>query len=156
MRSVNRSVAAQGRNLLIALPVLLAVIGSGMGRAGAVDRTVSDGVYAARQAERGKTVYAQRCAVCHGVDLDGGVDTEDASRVPALRRANFGVTRRTLENLYGFVRESMPRDEPGALADRVYADLIAYILQQNGFPAGADDLPTEGAALRAIAIVGAR
>jgi cytochrome c len=117
----------------------------------AADRTVWDGVYTTPQAARGKTIYAAECQSCHGENLSGGFDA--AEQVPALKREDFGLTRRDLNNLYGFVLESMPRNEPGNLSAGNAVDVIAYILQQNGFPAGGTDLVPDPSVLEAILIV---
>ena len=34
--------------------------------------SVWDGVYTEEQAKRGETIYYERCAVCHGAQLEGG------------------------------------------------------------------------------------
>jgi cytochrome c len=117
----------------------------------AADRTVWDGVYTTAQATRGKAIYSAECQKCHGENLSGGFDA--AEQVPALKREDFGLTRRDLNNLYGFVLESMPRDEPGNLSAGNAVDVIAYILQQNGFPAGGTDLVPDASLLEAILIV---
>jgi mono/diheme cytochrome c family protein len=117
----------------------------------AADRTVWDGVYTTAQAARGKAIYTAECQSCHGENLSGGFDA--AEQVPALKREDFGLTRRDLNNLYGFVLESMPRNEPGNLSAANAVDVIAYILQQNGLPAGGTDLVPDPSVLEAILIV---
>ncbi len=34
----------------------------------------------------------------------------------------------------------MPDSAPGALTDRQYVDIVAYILKENSYPAGKDEL----------------
>ena len=41
----------------------------------------------------------------------------------------------------------MPRDAPGSLSARAYADLIAYILQANKLPSGNQELDRNRTAL---------
>jgi hypothetical protein len=36
----------------------------------------------------------------------------------------------------------MPRNNPGSLTEEIYLDLLAYILQTNGYPEGAAELST--------------
>jgi hypothetical protein len=48
-----------------------------------------------------------------------------------------------LESLYSNIKMSMPRNAPGSLETATYLDIVAYILQQNGFPAGASDLSSD-------------
>ena len=117
----------------------------------AADKSVWDGVYTTSQASRGKAIYAASCQMCHGENLGGGFDA--AVQVPALKREDFGLIRRDLNNLYGFVLDSMPRNEPGNLSAGNAVDVIAYILQQNGFPAGGTDLVPDPSVLEAILIV---
>jgi hypothetical protein len=50
------------------------------------------------------------------------------------------------------VRTLMPDDDPGGLERRAYADVMAYLLRMNGYPAGAAELPADDAALRRIRI----
>jgi hypothetical protein len=55
-----------------------------------------------------------------------------------------------LGDLFSFVVERMPKNDPGSLSQREYADVIAYILRLNGMPAGPRDLPSDSLALNAI------
>ncbi|MND03959.1 hypothetical protein D3C83_240170 [compost metagenome] len=50
----------------------------------------------------------------------------------------------------------MPQNAPDSLGDRAYVDLVAYLLQANGSPAGAQELPLDVAELERISIVSAR
>jgi len=62
------------------------------------------------------------------------------------------LTRRDLNNLYGFILESMPRNEPGNLSANNAVDVLSYILQQNGFPSGTDELKPDPSVLEEILI----
>ena len=46
----------------------------------------------------------------------------------------------------------MPKNDPGILTPREYADLSAYLLMLNGMPAGSAELPADAAALEKIRI----
>jgi hypothetical protein len=46
----------------------------------------------------------------------------------------------TLEPLFTFIKTTMPGNTPGSLDDRAYADIIAFILEANGLPAGTREL----------------
>jgi len=113
--------------------------------------TVRDGVYSSAQAERGKANYSVYCRACHSEDLSGGSDGGDPA--PALRTSDFGLKRRDLGNLYGYIRKAMPRDDPGSLTSTMTADIVAYLLQANGFPPGESELPAGQDALSQIRIV---
>jgi hypothetical protein len=38
----------------------------------------------------------------------------------------------------------MPADDPASLEDRRYLDILAYLIQANGFPAGSRELTAAG------------
>src|SRR5262249_18330699 len=45
----------------------------------------------------------------------------------------------------------MPPDRPGGLGDSTYADLLAFIVQENGATSGENELPSDATALQATA-----
>ena len=45
-----------------------------------------------------------------------------------------------------------PQSEPPALVVQVYADVLAYILQVNGYPGGDKELPTDTGAQQAMSL----
>ena len=51
--------------------------------------------------------------------------------------------RRTARDLYRELRRTMPDDNPGGLPRQTYVDVMAYILELNGYPAGPDELPPD-------------
>ena len=111
-------------------------------------RTVWDGVYSEEQATRGATLYADRCARCHGDGL-GGVES-----APALTGSAFYANweGETLESLFERMRSSMPADKPGSLSRAQNADVLAHMLKMGGYPAGATALDGQAGALTTIAI----
>jgi len=58
----------------------------------------------------------------------------------------------TLGDLFDRIQSTMPADNPGSLKPADAADIIAYMLQVNMFPAGQTDLASETAALKKIKI----
>ena len=122
----------------------------GMAQSGA--RSVWDGVFTEAQAERGREAYDVSCASCHQADLSGGVLVGD-DEAPALRNVERLTARKDLDTLFTFVKNGMPADAPASLTDATYIDIVTYLLQQNGFPAGRDELKADAAALKTIAIV---
>jgi hypothetical protein len=52
-----------------------------------------------------------------------------------------------------FVKRNMPADNAGTLSDPAYVDVLAYILQQNTFPAGTAELKPDADLLKSILIV---
>lgn len=101
-------------------------------------RTVADGIYTDAQAARGQASYEAACARCHRPDL-GGADG------PALKGDRFTrmFAGRPLHGLYERVTTTMPRNAPASLAETVYLDILAHLLRENGFPAGAGELTME-------------
>jgi S-disulfanyl-L-cysteine oxidoreductase SoxD len=79
-------------------------------------------------ADRGKAVYASRCAQCHGEDLQG---TSFGDGTPALKREDF-LANRDLNELFAQLRRAMPFNAPATLSDREYADVFAFLLKENG------------------------
>ena len=112
-------------------------------------RSVRDGVYTEAQAARGKTVYAEQCVECHKEDLRG-----DQQMTPSLVGIAF-TFRWKDKNLYDYfvgMRNTMPQSAPGSLSEETYADLVAYLLSEIGYPSGDEELPPDAAALESIAI----
>jgi mono/diheme cytochrome c family protein len=111
-------------------------------------RTVWDGVYTAAQAERGRMAYAQSCASCHGEDLRG------RSTAPSLVEESFLFlwSDMSVGDLFERTRMLMPSDRPNSLPSATYADIIAFIAQKNGYPAGSADLGTDVETLKRILI----
>jgi mono/diheme cytochrome c family protein len=112
-------------------------------------RTTLDGVYSDAQAKRGEAVYSQSCASCHGPDL-AGLDT-----APSLTGPEFNTSwgDLPLSDLFERVRTTMPADAAGSLPPQQYADVVAFLLAKDNFPAGAADLPADGDALKQIKFV---
>jgi len=108
--------------------------------------SVWDGVYTQEQAERGKSVYAKQCASCHGAELDG------SGTAPPLAGADFkgDWNGQTIDDLFEKMQTSMPADQPGRLSREQNADILAFLLSSNAFPAGPKDLPTDAAVLQTI------
>src|SRR5579862_1563843 len=105
------------------------------------------GVYAEAQALRGAAIYAENCAQCHTPTLEGG------DLAPALTGPSF-VARWTagkpLSDLFDYMRSEMPLNSPGGLTARHNADLLAFLLQKSGYPAGKTDLPSTSMTLAGV------
>lgn len=106
----------------------------------------SRAVYTATQSRRGKRVFMQNCAMCHGVKLQGAVGPALSGRKFRLMASNQNLTASTLRL---FIARHMPAYAPASLKPRQYDEVTAYILKQNGFPAGKTKLsPNNRAAKR--------
>ena len=108
--------------------------------------SVWDGVYAPAQADRGKSLYAAQCASCHGAALDG------SGQAPPLTGADFksNWNGQSADDLFETIQATMPADHPGNLPRPQTADILAFLLASNGFPPGANALPSDAAALAKI------
>jgi quinoprotein glucose dehydrogenase len=106
--------------------------------------SVNDGIYTAAQADRGKAVYAMTCAGCHGEKADGG------AAGPTLSGPDFtnGYKDGSAGALLNKISSDMPSNAPGSLEAQQYADVFAYILSINKYPAGSTEAPKDAAALK--------
>lgn len=107
------------------------------------------GHYTAEQAARGETQYRQSCLVCHGENLNDG-------EFGAPLAGNSFTTRwagTSMDALFDATRE-MPPGQTNSLSRQQYADLIAYILQENDIPSSNMALPTDAAELAMLFVPG--
>ena len=118
------------------------------GAAAQDERSVKDGVYSEAQARRGEVVYAEQCANCHGEGLEG-IDMS-----PPLVGSTFSSNWNTLTvgDLFDRIRTTMPIDRPGTITPQQNADVIAYMLMANQYPAGSGELPNTVTSLKTIKI----
>ena len=109
-------------------------------------KSVWDGVYTEEQANRGKQGYADQCSACHGPELTGG------EMAPALAGGEFiaGWDGLTVGDLFERIRISMPQNSPGTLSGQQNADILAFVLASNRFPAGSSELAKESMILKTI------
>lgn len=107
-----------------------------------------DGVYTAAQADQGQALYTKQCAMCHGVALQG------SGQNPPLTGDAFmqNWTGQTMADLYGKIQATMPATAPGSLKPDAVAQVMAYILRENKFPAGKKPLPDSADNLQNIHI----
>jgi mono/diheme cytochrome c family protein len=89
--------------------------------------------YTTAQAKAGLTVYAANCQSCHGADLNGG-------SAPAVAGTEFLTTVKTakwtLTDLRNYVVKVMPLYVPATLTPEQYANVVAFLLASNCYPAG--------------------
>jgi mono/diheme cytochrome c family protein len=96
--------------------------------------------YTAEQADRGHAAYRRACQDCHGYDLNNG----EFGGAPLngqyfVRHWGNGA----VAALYGYLLVKMPPDRPGKLNPQTYADLVAFLLSQNGYKPGPAELPPD-------------
>lgn len=94
-------------------------------------RTTKSGVYGREQAVRGQDVFLGLCKNCH---------------TPESHTSEAFVTKwngKQLSDLLQYIRDQMPKNEPGSLSAEEYADVLAYVLRLNRMPAGDADLSAD-------------
>lgn len=126
----------------------------------AADKTVWDGVYTEAQAARGKVAYEKGCQACHAANGAGGFGITYSGT--ALKGQRFvqtwendltglaayamspppGSTLAQKEQRHGDSDAPRGGKDPLSAADHV--DVLAYLFQLNGFPAGAAELTADG------------
>jgi mono/diheme cytochrome c family protein len=114
----------------------------------AVSQTAAP-TYTIAQAERGQARYEHSCQVCHGSSLDNG-DFGGAPLRGAWFQSHWGSG--DAGALFVYVRTTMPPDNPGGLNDTAYADILAFVLQGNGYPPGGQELPADAGALQRMTL----
>ncbi len=109
-------------------------------------RSVWDGVYTEEQAKRGEPLCNAECTFCHGTKLTGG------ESAPPLVGGEFlsNWNGLTLGALFERIRLTMPQDTPSRLSRQQKADILAYILSINKFPAGKAELQQKTELLKEI------
>jgi len=117
--------------------------------AAANSRSIWDGVYSPAQVERGKKAYEAQCGDCHGDNLQG-----DGKKSPALKGEPFlkDWKSKSVHRFIDATWRTMPPDDPRTLTRELCTDVAAYVLSQNGYPAGKSDLKADAPDLRQIII----
>ena len=100
-------------------------------------RSTLDGVFTSGQATAGRKLYGLRCKSCH---------TPEGHSATIKAKWNG----RLLSELFQYISENMPKDNPGGLEPDEDVQALAYLLQTTGMPAGNDALAADEAALSAI------
>jgi mono/diheme cytochrome c family protein len=97
--------------------------------------------FVSAQVAHGKKLYAGACAKCHGANLEG-------LNAPALKGPAFAPVSNshlTIGGVFNYMFTNMPADNPGKLKPQDYADLMAFLLNSNGYAAGATKLTADAA-----------
>jgi mono/diheme cytochrome c family protein len=126
--------------VVLSVALLWAIVMSAAARAREDPRTIVDRVYSVAQAERGEARFKTSCGSCHPPSSFGGGSFAER------------WDGQTMAEVFEFVSNAMPENDPGGLKQEEYADVLAYILRINAYPAGSDELPTDRDALKKLAI----
>ena len=150
VRSGRRPRQRRQKHLVRSAAIIGVLTGAILGNvpvANAQGQSIWDGIYTEPQAQRGATLYENGCAECHGESLEGG------EMEPSLMGGEFmwGWSGQSVGDLFERIRLSMPPGEPSALSRQEKADVVAFLLAQNGVPAGDVELADRASALGGIA-----
>jgi mono/diheme cytochrome c family protein len=125
---------------------------------------ISQAYYTEAQAERGKAYFYSACGVCHTADPKSQYGTMETSTGLGWHRGSAnsyglfvgdawlasasGIPGRpqrwdTVADLYNKVRTTQPAYDVAGLSTQEYLDVIAYLLKQNGLPAGNEELKND-------------
>ncbi|MBV6519924.1 MAG: hypothetical protein MNPFHGCM_00027 [Gemmatimonadaceae bacterium] len=102
--------------------------------------SVLKGIYTDDQARKGESTYGKFCLSCHDATEHAGAVFEDA------------WAGRPVYEFFVKIKTTMPDDEPGALKDQEYTDIVAYMLKLTGYPSGAAALPNDAEKMRGFLI----
>lgn len=107
------------------------------------------GYYTSAQAAAGKDVFDKTCAMCHGDHLQGG-------SAPALAGEQFlsvsQFQKMSAGYFFRFMSTHMPLNAPGSLSREQYLNILAYLLDANGYPSGPRELTADNDELNRIKI----
>jgi alcohol dehydrogenase (cytochrome c) len=95
--------------------------------------------FTSAQAALGEAAYTANCAQCHGSSLSDGAFGPPLKGVPFIQK--FGG--KSVEGLFTVTSTTMPTTAPGSLSPGVYAQIVAFILQQNAILPGSVELPAD-------------
>jgi mono/diheme cytochrome c family protein len=115
------------------------IAASALAQQPAPPQKIWEGVFNAEQAARGKGEFDQTCSRCHNLALIG------SERGPAIKGPTFlaQYEKGSVADLFITIRDTMPEGGPGTLNDDTKIDILAYILQQNGYPTGSAELKND-------------
>ena len=93
---------------------------------------------------RGRAVYDQTCAVCHGPE---GAGVAPAPALWGPRSFSIGASMARPERAASFVKHNMPLDKPGTLTDQQAFDVAVYLtgMARPDMPGKELDWPEGGA-----------
>jgi mono/diheme cytochrome c family protein len=108
-----------------------------------LQKTTNDAVYTKVQADGAKAQYDKICAECHAFTVAAKKQAADLplGDEPFLKKWEG----KSLDELVSVIVLTMPNDGSAVVSDAEALNLVAYILQQNGMPAGATPLTKETA-----------
>ena len=107
----------------------------------------AEALFTSAQAAAGQVAYQRSCASCHGALVDDGDSAPPLRGLPAFLGKYAG---KPVADLFTYVSTKMPAGNPASLTGAEYAQIIAYVLQQNNFATGRKELASDAAALGSV------
>jgi hypothetical protein len=106
--------------------------------------TTNDGIYSKAQADAAKPKFELLCAECHAFTVAEKKQEKDLplGDEPFLKKWEG----RSLDELLTLIVTTMPNDGSAVINDEEGLNLLAYVLQRNGFAPGKAPLDKPGAA----------
>jgi cytochrome c5 len=126
---------------LVVWAAALAFSAGDSAQASTVQKTSNDAIYTKAQADGAKKQFDTLCADCHPFTVAAKKKPKDLPLGDEPFFENW--TGRPLKELVSLIALTMPNDGSAVVSDEEAVDLVAYILQQNGFPAGSEKLTKE-------------
>jgi mono/diheme cytochrome c family protein len=108
--------------------------------------SIWSGVFTEEQVQQGQAAYEKHCAVCHGPGLAPAVQATPLSG----RFFRIHWRKKTLAAWFDRARATMPPGRGATLSDREYLEILTYVLQYNGYPAGNRKLTPDREALQQL------
>jgi cytochrome c len=113
--------------------------------------------YTMEQASKGKVLYGNHCAVCHGANGEGGTVPAQfgkmaGTKVSPVAGPGYLPKMKTAGQAYEFAKKNMPANKPASLKDKEYLDIIAFALQANSVKA--DGKPLTPSSAKVIKLAG--
>lgn len=118
--------------------VVKAVVGSALLTTSVAAQIPSPPTFTDSQATRGLSWFEATCQSCH------------PSREMSSPDFRIRWDGRTALDLYDRISTTMPQSTPGSLSRRAYTDIVSYLMQLNGLPAGTVPLAADSVALSTV------
>jgi mono/diheme cytochrome c family protein len=103
-------------------------------------REAAPKLYTEQQAEAGQAIYVGACASCHGDKLQGNSAPASGGKKLLHKAQKLGWSVSDMRTL---VTTSMPLNNPGSLSSKEYAQVLAFLLASDCYPAGNRPFPTK-------------
>ena len=123
------------------------------------------GFFSNEQSRRGKAFFDGSCRACHFAEPGAAQapETDGLASQPGMRMGAqtfvmplVGVPplhpRRSVAELYLETKTTMPIEYPNGLSEQAYLDIVAYLLDASGLPAGEETLGAELETMRAMTL----